>query len=144
MNALKVWLEQCGAHDVRPCTVTIGKATYHGAHYRETLDIPRNTPAHARGERKYTTEKLYLLGDLPAAYKRSSKTCFRFIGDSRDWYVACHSTPEVVNDDRFKPYHPLGVSVMLCPWAVPDGLAIDHYEPKPYARVGATIDYREG
>ena len=126
-----------GVFESTPLTVQIGKTSFPAARYKQRLSILENSPAWLRGEREYVREMIYCVGERPACYRRSSKTCFRFIGDSRDWYLASY-VPRDANDSRFSEYHPFGEGFQLAPWNVPDGTAIDHHEPKPYARVGAS------
>ena len=110
--------------EARPVKVTIGRETFEGAFYRETL---------AHNGEPYTTEKLYLVGTFPASYRRRRKTSYCFPGDEREWYVACYS-PEVIKPE-FAAFHPFGKTFILAPWDVPSGEAIDKYETKPYTRV---------
>lgn len=143
MATLQEWLESCGGFDVRPCRVAIGKATYVAARYKQTLRTPENSPAWNRGEREYTRESIYCIGERPSAYKRSSKTYFRFIGDSQDWYVCCYCPAEVSHDPKYAAHHPFGASFILAPWDVPDGTGIDYYAPRPYTRIGASVNYHK-
>lgn len=125
-----------------PYSVTIGRQTFHGARYRESFaylhDGRDSTGRTFKAGDRYMRESIFLVGALPAAYQRRAKTCFRLIGDSRDWYITCYATEETARDSRYAEYHPFGQTFIISPWDVPDGTAIDHYEPKPYTRVGAT------
>ena len=112
------WLRGCpDTSEVSPVVVTIGKQTYHGAAYRQ-----RGQPG------------IYLAGDLPASYRRSTHTCFRFADDSRDWFVGCYWQGASLRPDQ-KAFHPFGHSFILLPWEHSE--AIDHWEEKPYRRITA-------
>jgi hypothetical protein len=115
------WLSQFPAvSDVREISVSIKGTTYNGASYRDSNfgDKPR----------------LYLLGALPACYRRSSRTAFVIGGN--DWYVACYMEARRIEENpSFAPFHPCGEHFMLCRWEVPDGSAIDRFELRPYNRV---------
>lgn len=126
MTALKDWFISLGDHisDVRDVRVAIGRAIYDGVSYRDANFA--NEP------------RLYLLGDLPAAYKRSTHTAFVIAG--ADWYVACYMPAERITPE-FAPFHPFGPHFMLCRWQVPSGEAIDAYEPRPYTRVLVQTDW---
>jgi hypothetical protein len=126
--------------DVHPVSVTIKGKVYHGARYKQTVPIAPGCPAYARGERAHIAEHMYLLGELPAHYRRSTKACYAIEGDDREWYVSSYFQDDVmVHGSKFKLHHPFGNTFMLSPWAVPDGGKIDQYEPRPYARVPLTI-----
>lgn len=91
----------------RAFLLTFGKATLPAIRYSQERETPIGCDAYARGERTYTDEALYVLGDLPASYLRSpggkytNGPSYQF--DVRDdasaagaigghlWYVACHS-----------------------------------------------------
>lgn len=134
-------------HDVVPCIVTIGRVTYQGARYMQILTTSPGSDAYRRGEREYTQDLIYLAGMLPGRYLRgrylrSSPLALTMQGDSREWYVAGYYG-EVVKRRRViaesSEYHPFGNSILLAPWEVPDGMAIDHYESSPYRRVAASV-----
>lgn len=106
--------------DIREITVTIKGTVYQGAAYRD---------ANFANEPRY-----YMLGRLPAYYRRSARTAF--VIDGADWYIACYITAERITPE-YAPYHPCGEHFMLCRWQVPNGDAIDCYEPRHYRRVSA-------
>jgi hypothetical protein len=123
MSKLTDWLLSFPhVSDVREITATIKGKTYIGAHYCDSNF--NNEP------------RLYLLGDLPACYRRTTKTAF--VIDGADWYVACYMQSEPI-PERFAAYHPCGKHFMLCQWKVTDGTPIDHYYLKPYDRVPTTL-----
>lgn len=124
IQTLTEWLESLKCTNVTACTVTIKGTTYQGASY---IDPSHNSQ-----------ERIYLLGKLPACYRRSTRTCFRVTGDTRDWYVAAYMPAERLADE-YLPFHPFGEHFMLVPWGVPDGSKIDRYAERPYARVSATL-----
>ncbi len=139
-NSVAEWLHGLeGVFDAVPLSVQIGKAIYPAARYQQRLTAPENSEAWRRGGREYVREMIYCVGARPAAYVKSGNTCFRFIGDDRDWYIAGYVLKDVASDPRYAEFHPFGEAFQLAPWSVPDGTAIDHYEPRPYARVGASF-----
>lgn len=126
MPTLIEWLNQFPqVSNTREIVVTIKGKRYLGAAYRDSVFDNR--------------DRYYLLGELPACYKRSSRTAF--VIDGADWYVACY-LPKVqllMLTSEQATYHPFGEYFMLCRWQVPDGRTIDAYEIRPYNRVYATI-----
>lgn len=120
-----------------PGTITIKGTDYECAWYTQTSQpvpsAPNQSVSHDR--------RIYCLGKLPACYRRSSHTVFRFPADIRDWYIACYM--DTANLHRLKPeqmkYHPFGEMFILSAWQVPDGSAIDRYETRPYTRIAATL-----
>jgi len=140
MSALAEWLvKDCKAFDVRPLRLTIGRATYEAAAYKRTV----TPPAGSRNLEPYVDEAIYAIGRLPSAYRRRKRTVFRFQGDVREWFIACHMPKENLTSEN-APYHPFGETFILAPWEVPGGESIDKYsywggEIKPYTRVPATI-----
>lgn len=133
---LEQHLGQAGCIDIKPVAVAIGRTRYEGAFYRQIQVIAPGCPAYARGERSHVVEALYLVGPLPAAYRRSRCVAFRLPGDSRDWYVAGYYPSDLPNE-----HHPLGRMLTLRPWL--DGEPIDAWRPRPYRRVDATVTPRE-
>ncbi len=122
MTQLTSWLSQFPAvSDISEITVTIKGTKYTGARYCDSNF--GNKP------------RLYLLGALPACYRRSSRTAF--VIDGADWYVAAYMEQRRITEE-FAPFHPCGEHFMLCCWDAPDG-AIDRYELRPYNRVAATL-----
>ena len=112
MQEVADWLSSLpGVTGVSPATLTIGKQTWQGAVYTQF------------GRRWY-----YLVGELP---KSTPKTCYRFNGDSRDWYVACYMQRFASLDEFQKRYHPFGNHWCLFAWDAPG--KIDDYET-PYRR----------
>ena len=106
-----------------PVTVKIGKRTYPGARYTEDRDGSSG-------------ERLYLIGELPRAFRRSHKVCFR-TADSSDWYIAAWFrmvgfSREWQEVFRF-PNH-----IIVAEWSMPQGWTIDKFD-KPYRRVPMTI-----
>lgn len=121
------WLESLtnslGAY---PISVKIGKTTYEGAAFWR-----RNTGFN----RDYVESGIYLLGDVPASYKRSRRVVYNF-GSSHEWYVACWATKEIVNNPEFSEYHPFGIWFQLRPWR--NG-KIDEFSYTPYKRIPAQL-----
>lgn len=130
-----------GVSDVKPVTVTIGRETFSGARYTDTRHYTAGMMAVQRGERKdgepYTREWLYLLGDLPKPYQRSTRVAFTMADDKREWYVASY------HDGRDAPAKPpFTPCFQLAPWE--DNKPIDYQETiggwrKPYRRVAASV-----
>lgn len=112
---------------VEAVRVTIGKACFDGARYvdKQTGD-----------------SRLYLLGEVPASYRRSTHVCYNFEGDSRDWYIAYYMPRERLTPE-YAPHHPFGPHFGLFAWSVPDGSRIDSHEEKSYARVAATLETKQ-
>jgi hypothetical protein len=110
---------------VLPVAVTIKGTRYEGAAYIDE--------AHNKEETRF-----YLLGELPACYRRSRHTTFRFDGDSRDWYIAGYMPRENLKPENAR-YNPCGINFLLMAWN--HSSAIDAHEPTPYARVAARLDY---
>lgn len=120
MSKLTEWLAAFDhTSDVSEISVTIKGTTYVGARYTQNDSV-----------------RLYLLGALPACYRRSTRTAF--VIDGEDWYIACYMEGGKIAADNAQ-YHPHGEHFMLCKWSVPSGDAIDRYEPTPYTRVPTTI-----
>lgn len=120
-------------------TLRIGKETYQGARYHDMRKTDDGTP--------YTLEMVYLLGDLPSCYRRSSRTVFTNVQpcDSREWYVVgWHDGGQRIWDAYTTPKPPFGVYFMLSPWSLPSGEKIDEMEvrggKKPYRRVRVERD----
>lgn len=111
---------------VAPVAVKLGRETYHGASYFEPA--PR------------TEAVLYLLGNVPAAYKRSRRVCWQFDGDERDWYLAAFADAAIAAD--LPEFHPFGAWFQLRQWptVLPGGEraeTIDAYQQAPYRRLRA-------
>jgi len=112
------WLRSLeGTTDVEPVILTIGMQTWFGAVYTQ------------RGKQHY-----YLVGFRP--HQRGPKTCYRFAGDDRDWYVACYMNNYNDLPPVPKSYHPFGNNWMMMAWDAPG--SIDNGE-KPYRRMKVTV-----
>jgi hypothetical protein len=133
--------------DAQPCTLKLNDCSYPAARYRATSQVPKGSPAWQRGEREHTSEMIYAVGMLPKDYLRTSHIAYTMAGDTREWFIASyagerrHRRQMVVQPTE---YHPFGNSVLLSPWSVPDGTAIDHYEAKPYHRLPASAEQSDG
>lgn len=88
----------------RAFVLNFGKRECVALRYSDTREHTPGTPAYERGERTYTHEALYVLGELPSAYVQRKARVFRHsIAHGRDlslapllaglWYVAGYSTP---------------------------------------------------
>jgi hypothetical protein len=138
-NKVATWLRSLpNITDVKPCRVKIGRKEWEGAEYVHVHQWQAWHRAVQLGEHQageeYTERIVYLVGDLPPAYKRANRVCFPY-GDY-DWYVTGY-----YKEPRPTQYHPFGKSFMLCPWYIenqPDN-RIDDYEP--YRRVPMTMEY---
>lgn len=140
---LTEWLvERCGCREVRKVTVKIGRVTYQGAYYEQTLnhDVPSIDPGSVK---TYTRVAMYLLGELPASYVRSSKTmyffdkeeCPQLRGIGYEWYVASWASKEIATSEEYGRYHyGRGPHLLLMPWSVPGWDA-----EEPYKRVEAKL-----
>lgn len=139
MPSLVDWLKSHGNESVSSLTVTIKGTTYIGARYTQTLETPKGSQAHARGERKYQRTMIYCIGRLPACYRRSTRVAFKFAGDARDWYIAGYMPTANLTKENSK-YHPFGETFMLAPWDLSNGDTIDRYEPRTRDRVPVTLN----
>lgn len=145
---LTEWLvERCGCHDTYPVKVKIGRETFEGAHYAQTLPreslplslVDTREPSHER----YVRHALYLMGELPASYRRSRKTIYEFDltdaapfrGIGPEWYVASWATKDIATSEQYGRYHyGNGPHFLLFPHNVP---GFDDAEP--YKRVEAKL-----
>lgn len=137
---LKAWLESHACYEVKPVRVRIGRAEWVGCEYRQNATPPQGAPSQA----PYTIHALYLLGTLRASYRHSSRECYPWASDGREWYVAGH-TPTPAKDTRTEEqkeqFAPLGACFYLHPWEVPNGGTIDQYEEQPYRRLSMSVEY---
>lgn len=87
----------------RAVVLSIGGASHVAVRYSQVRDTLEGSRAHANGERTYTVEAFYVLGQLPSAYVQRKARRFAFnVRDDADaagacggvWYVAGHTTPE--------------------------------------------------
>lgn len=130
--AVAQWLrDMTTVTNAKPCSVTIGRTCYSGAHYWQLRE---------HDGKQFTQEAYYLLGALPASYKRSTRTCYRFTKyGTRDWYVVCHMPAERITAE-YALYHPHGASFTLMPYdGTPAAPTIDHLEPHVYTRITAHV-----
>lgn len=137
------WLTNtCNAFNVEAVEVIIGQQTWFGARYSQQMEYQQGMDAVVRGDKqagdKYNIEAIYCVGVLPESYKAhaNNRVCYPY--DGTDWYVAGY-LPAPTDNERMKQYHPFGVNFLLCPWNVPDGQPIDHYEPTPYTRINMEV-----
>lgn len=105
---------------VIPITLSVRGRTWQGARYVQSGSV-----------------RLYMIGDLPPAWRERKKTVFNIGRDLRDWYVAAHMSEPIAA--QYAEFHPMGANFILIPWEVPGGESIDKYEAKPYTRVKAQI-----
>lgn len=123
------WLrDDCGMALVAPITVRIGRETYWGASYFEDLFEPGVT-----GE-----PIMYLLGNVPAAYKNSRRVCWQFPNDPDVWYLAAFADAAIAG--AMPQFHPYGAWFQLRKWptVLPSGepaQTIDEFEETPYRRL---------
>lgn len=121
--SLKEWLAQYNCVDLQEARIVIGRTSYEAVFYKQEPEV----------------EAVMLLGALPASYRRSRRTAYRFPGDERDWYVVSWTSREVATNPEFARYHYEGrESFQMRPWKVgEDGVQIDEYES--YSRVKALV-----
>lgn len=110
-------LERRTHHDARPVKVLIGRQKYPGAVYTDDV-----------GERV-----MYLLGALPASYKRLALYQMLIIGERKDnrlWYVRGYFPGRNgdLNDPRYASYHPFGRMLTIRRSNVP--AFIDRSDPR--------------
>jgi hypothetical protein len=108
-----------------PVTVKIGKHVFPGAKYTEDREAS-------------VEERLYLIGELPASFRRSHKVCYRTVDSERDWYIAAWFR-ETGFSVEWRQVHRFGSHLILAQWSMPPGWTIDKFEAKPYRRVSMTI-----
>jgi hypothetical protein len=137
MSELQEWLEGCGCVCV-PVEVTIGRTTYEGVRYKQTRKVLEGCRAYTEGEREYVQEALYLLGDLPATYRRSRRIAFLIDGEEHEWYLASWVTDATAKSERYGMFHFEGhAAFQIMPWSV--GGKIDEHEERPYRRVAIRV-----
>ncbi len=144
MSKLTDWLETFEhISTVTPMTIEIQGKIYEAASYVAKFNTTESCDAYRRGERTYWQSFIYVLGELPACYRRSSHVAFTIAGDPSEWYVACYWPGLIyrkqLSDATPTEYQPFGPNFMLSPWNTADGKAIDYYEDKSYKRVLLTV-----
>lgn len=125
-----------------PVVVRIGKTKYVGALYTQERDTPEGCRAYREGQRIYYQRALYLVGDLPSSYLRSSHTAYVWSDDrmaegarwysARRWYVAGW-----YDLDAHSEYHPFGHMFQLMPDS--DGTVTKDDDGFPYATRPMTL-----
>ena len=55
------------------------------------------------------------MGDLPASFKRSRSTAYRFADGRRRWFIGSWSDERAIEDERTSAYHPFGLAFQLFP-----------------------------
>src|SRR5262245_4774780 len=103
------WLSGLPKTTALPVEVTIGRTTYSGAFYAQTREHIPGSRAYLQGEREYTHSALYLLGDVPASYRRG-RVAYVFEDDGvRRWYVAGYFPPRGggIEKNAFHPFGPM-------------------------------------
>jgi hypothetical protein len=115
------WLDSLPDTRATPVLVTIGRTTYVGAHYVQNREpiAPYCQPARASDMKPYTARGYYLLGELPASYKRLKRTAYRV--NAGRYYVAAYWQDDVVTK-----HHPFGRMFMLFPDTL--GVTDEHEE----------------
>ena len=108
-----------------PVRVTIGKHTFPGAKYTEDREGSAE-------------ERLYLVGELPASFRRSHKVCYRTADSECDWYIAAWFR-ETGFSIEWRQVHRFGSHFILALWSMPQGWEIDKFDAKPYRRIPMTI-----
>lgn len=127
-RALEVaeWLDTLPATFASPHVVRIGRSVYPGAFYLQTRKVLSGCAAYARGERSYVQRGLYLLGNLPASYRRSSMTAYQVEPAGTRYFVAGWYDHDDPNE-----WHPFGRMFQLFPddhtvTTCPDGRPYPH------------------
>lgn len=87
------FLESCDCINIEPMWLTIGRSVYPAARYKQ----PRDYGA---------IKAIYVVGELPASYRRSSHTVF--LAGNDKWYLAAY-----YNQKPNSQFHPLGHNFML-------------------------------
>lgn len=121
IDSCVAWLKGLDCTDVRKLRITIGKTLYDAAEY-------------VQDNRK----RIYVLGELPKAYLRSSHTCFRLPNSEVDHYIACYMSGARLKEfPQYADSHQWGANFIIMQWDLPE--AIDQYERRPYARIEMVI-----
>jgi hypothetical protein len=113
-----------------PVLVKIGRTEYVGAIYSQERDTLEGSRAFEAGERTYVQHGIYLLGDLPASYRRSTRTAYDL--DGNRYYVAGYFPQDEPND-----FHPFGRMFQLFPDE--HGVTTNPETDEPYPAVPANI-----
>lgn len=131
---LQEWLETtCGCREVIPVRVTIGRTVYEGCRYKQDRKASPGSRAAREGRGDYVQEAIYLLGGLPASYRRSRRLAFVIDGDEREWFVASWVTAKTAGTGAFAKFHFEGnPAFQIMPWSADS--QIDQYEDRPYER----------
>lgn len=122
LDRLATYLESLACTNLRKLHITIRKTTYEAVEY-----VQPDTDGRKR---------IYVLGELPRCYVRSSRTCFRVPGSKADHYIACYMSAARITPE-FAQFHPFGANFMLLTWDLPD--AIDRYDRTPYTRIAMAV-----
>jgi hypothetical protein len=139
LDAVLAWLTKCNCHDLKKVRVTIGKQSWTGVEYKQTMHYEASMMACTHGKKTpkdtWTRHNIYLPGDLPTGHHKV-KACFPY--QDRDWYVATYIESKAIKG--FDGYHPFGPNFIISPWDIPDS-KIDDGERKPYKRIPTQIEY---
>lgn len=131
-RAVAFWLNSLRDTHARPIVVKIGRTTFPGATYIQKRQVPEGSRAYAEGKRTYEQYGLYLLGDLPYAYRRKRATAFVDSFTGRRFFVGSWFDRDEPNE-----YHPYGRMFQLFPDDA--GVCVDD-DGQPYREV--TFDLR--
>lgn len=107
-NRVTDWLETLEGTVASPVVVKIGRTIYSGASFSQRRQPDPGTAAYQSGERYYNHGGMYLLGELPYAYRRKSTTAFKTPIGRFPWYVAGWYDLKVPNE-----WHPFGQMFLL-------------------------------
>lgn len=121
------WLNALPGHErhAEPVRVRLGRTYYDGARF---------TDEHGR-------KVFYLVGERPAAHRRSKRVVWKMPGEPYEYYVGGYIGAKSASGPQYSRFHPFGATFNLFPWSVPSGEAIDQYEPagRKYRRLYAGL-----
>ena len=115
------WLmgEQCRCRRVEWGTVVLFGTSYPAVEYWQ----PRPVPGSHHSDP--TNHLLYVHGEVPKQYKRSSRICFTRDDSPYEWYVSGYMALKNLKPENAH-YHPFGVYFQMAPHTSPE--PIDRYE----------------
>jgi hypothetical protein len=140
MQTLREWLEACGCYDVEEVVFAVRGVHYQGCRYKQDRPTPRGSRARSEGRETYTQEAVYVLGDTPACFQRTSRTAFVIEGEPFEWYVMSWVAESTASHPKFAKFHfERKPAFQIGPWTF-EGEKIDEFERTPYQRVPARLE----
>lgn len=123
LQFLRAFLAACTApcFDFQAAAIRIGNATYPALRYSQTVQPPNG----ARSPAPYTITAWYVVGDLPASYRRSGRTVYDCGGLH---YIGGYITADKLTEQN-KEFHPVGAWFSLYADCVENGV-IEQNQPR--------------